>query len=68
MRFSWSAFSVDVTVAVWVLMSSELLETSTFSVRAPSSSFTGRFVGVPTTTWTLSTTAVLNPCNAIVTL
>ena len=44
------AGTYKVTVAVCVLMSSELLDTLTCSVSWPSSSFTGRFVGVPTTT------------------
>ncbi len=61
MRLSWSALSVDETVAVCVLMSSALLATVIVSSSWPSSSCTFTSKGCPGSRRTFGRTAVLKP-------
>ncbi len=67
MRLSWSELSVEATVAVCVLINSELLRTFTVSVMAPTSSVILTVNGVPGAARTL-VTAVLKPASDTATL
>ncbi len=66
-RVSWSELSVAATVAVSVLMSSELLWTTTVSVSWPTSSVSVTVTGWPGAMLTLAT-AVLKPASDAVTV
>ncbi len=67
-RVSWSELSVAATVAVSVLMSSELLVTVTVSVRLPTSSVSGIVTGWPGAMRMPLATAVLKPDSEAVTV
>jgi hypothetical protein len=68
MRFSWSAFSVEVTVAVWVLINSELLVTLTCSGQRAEFKLDGQVGRAADDDLDLVETAVLKPCRVTVTL
>src|SRR5262245_705067 len=68
MRFNWSAFSVDDTVAVCVLINSLLAATFTVSDSWPTSRPALSDCGVPGSTRTSFIATVLNPLSATVTV